>query len=385
MTRMLLLVGDVICDTTIEPRAIKSVLDEIAEGEEYLAVGNVEIPICDLDYGQRNEFKLMEWRADEGAAVLLRDSAFSATCFANNHTTSWSRSGAMRTMDVLRHAGLGVFGAGTDIASACAPWVDESRGVAFIGLTCAYMPHSAAERGVPGANAVHISTSLITDTDKMSEYPGDGLHIEFELARWSIQPTLEAVSAARRSGYDVLVYAHWGRLFSYEIQSYQLRIAELLAEAGANLVVGCHSHTVGPFASYRGVPVAFSLGNFIWSRSLLTTVRSARSRAGVKARQWSRIGLVARVRLDQRPWNAELVPVAMNPDSGLPMVARLDERRWVAGWIHWLSEYEIPHDDGWHSEDPGDGAEWFPLGYRPGSGPAAESGGPARPESNANA
>jgi len=42
----------------------------------------------------------------------------------------------------------------------------------------------------------------------------------------------------------------------------QREIAHLLIDSGANLIVGCHSHCVGPIETYKDSKIYYSLGNF---------------------------------------------------------------------------------------------------------------------------
>lgn len=97
----------------------------------------------------------------------------------------------------------------------------------------------------------------------------------------------ELVQQEYELGRVVVVYAHWGD--EYVDSSARLRpIADLFIESGAALVVGSHPHVVLGSEEIKGVPVYYSLGNFIfdqyWDESVTRglALETYFSRAGVK-------------------------------------------------------------------------------------------------------
>ena len=76
----------------------------------------------------------------------------------------------------------------------------------------------------------------------------------------------EAVRVAKEKHRYVIVYIHWGTENVLEPDYLQLEQAKGLAEAGADLIVGNHSHCLQPVDIVDGVPVIYSLANF-WFNS----------------------------------------------------------------------------------------------------------------------
>ena len=64
----------------------------------------------------------------------------------------------------------------------------------------------------------------------------------------------------------MIVYIHWGTENTTEIDWAQRDQAKMIAEAGADLIVGDHPHCLQPLAYVNDVPVIYSLGNF-WFNS----------------------------------------------------------------------------------------------------------------------
>lgn len=79
------------------------------------------------------------------------------------------------------------------------------------------------------------------------------------------------VTEARSKADIVLVSMHWGAENKQEVTAEQKRLAKLIADLGADAVIGHHSHTVQPIEWVEGsggnrTLVIYSLGNFISSQ-----------------------------------------------------------------------------------------------------------------------
>ena len=72
----------------------------------------------------------------------------------------------------------------------------------------------------------------------------------------------EMVSAQRAECDLLIVMIHWGEELLYKASSSQVKYAHALIDAGADLVLGSHSHVVGGIEKYNGKYIAYGLGNF---------------------------------------------------------------------------------------------------------------------------
>ena len=61
-----------------------------------------------------------------------------------------------------------------------------------------------------------------------------------------------------------IVYFHGGTEKIHKPDDWKVDAARKIAEAGADLVVGSHPHVLQPMEIYRGVPIVYSLGNFVY-------------------------------------------------------------------------------------------------------------------------
>lgn len=79
---------------------------------------------------------------------------------------------------------------------------------------------------------------------------------------------IKDIEKAEKLGDLTIVFPHWGDEYVYDETSYQKDYAKVMAEAGADLIIGAHPHVVEPLKyiktkDKRNVPVYYSLGNFI--------------------------------------------------------------------------------------------------------------------------
>ncbi len=84
----------------------------------------------------------------------------------------------------------------------------------------------------------------------------------------------EDIENARKDGAEfVIAYCHWGREYTDEITEKQEGFAYMVANAGADYLMGSHSHCLQPYEVLktddgREVPVLYSGGNFLSDMSI---------------------------------------------------------------------------------------------------------------------
>ncbi len=79
----------------------------------------------------------------------------------------------------------------------------------------------------------------------------------------------EAVQAEIRKAKElfplVIVSFHWGQEKLYVPTDNQIRLGRMAVDAGADLVIGHHSHRIQPIEFYEGSLICYSLGNFCFA------------------------------------------------------------------------------------------------------------------------
>ena len=79
---------------------------------------------------------------------------------------------------------------------------------------------------------------------------------------------LESVRQAIRTNNKIICLFHWG----YELEAYPLpydrEFAHKLIDIGVSAVIGCHAHRVQQIEFYKGTPIVYGLGNFLFPHSV---------------------------------------------------------------------------------------------------------------------
>ncbi|GAA1753303.1 CapA family protein [Luedemannella helvata] len=188
------------------------------------------------------EPKRFHFRAPDSAYPALAAAGVDVVSLANNHALDYGRVGLTDTLESAEEAGMPTVGAGRTAADAYAPWIAEVKGVkvAFLGLS---QIAELADRWAPAANR-------------------SGVAMAFDEKR-----SVAAVKAARKKADIVVVYLHWGYEGVECPNSQQKSFAGVLSRAGADLIVGVHSHLLqGGGWLNKNTYVQYGLGNFVWWR-----------------------------------------------------------------------------------------------------------------------
>lgn len=197
-----------------------------------LSVANLEVPLCN-----RGEAIIKDGPVLFGppeAVVGLKAGGFDAACLANNHVRDMGPEALLETMQVVGAAGMEVFGAGANEPEAAQPLFVERRGTRVGLVAVAENEFSVGGSKSAGANAYR---------------PG---------------PNVMAVARARKECEILLVFVHGGSEYCPIPSPRMVRDYRALAEAGADAVIGHHPHTVQGMELHGGVPIVYSLGNFLF-------------------------------------------------------------------------------------------------------------------------
>ena len=231
------------------PTALGPASDELAKGD--LTFVNLETPITSRGTAENKRYV---FRARDQAVPALTDAGVDAVTLANNHSMDYGREGLADTMDVARRGGLGTIGAGRDAAEAYTPWRATIRGVRVAVLAFDQVDDLASEWAAGPA--------------------WSGLAMAFGTER-----ALAAVRDARATSDVVVVLPHWGVEGDRCPTPRQKTFTAQLLDAGADVIVGAHTHVLqGAGRSGKGY-VAYGMGDFLWYSSGLYQPYS--SRAGI--------------------------------------------------------------------------------------------------------
>ncbi|MDY2509531.1 MAG: CapA family protein [Ruminococcus callidus] len=90
----------------------------------------------------------------------------------------------------------------------------------------------------------------------------------------TVDPTLlyERVKEADQHADYVVVYMHWGIEGVTYLEDYQLTTGNGLIDAGADAVIGDHTHCLQGIDFYQDKPIVYSLGNYWFNGKTMDTM-----------------------------------------------------------------------------------------------------------------
>jgi len=78
----------------------------------------------------------------------------------------------------------------------------------------------------------------------------------------------------------VIVFPHWGIEYALKHSQQQEQLARAWIDAGADAVIGAHPHVIQDIGVYKGKPIVYSLGNFIFDQNFSTNTQQGLIVAG---------------------------------------------------------------------------------------------------------
>lgn len=239
--------------------------------------GNFENPIIlrdEAEYELPEKSIYLHARAD--VAAYLDSIGFTTVNLANNHLMDYGVAGLTETIDTFSETGTAAIGGGLNKYQSNQIHYEDYDGfiVATLGSTDVGYQWGYSTDHQAGANKTRLTDLL------------------------------PAVREASENSDLVIVHSHWGVEYDSSPNPRQREIGRALVNAGADLVIGHHSHTLQPVEVYKGKVIFYSLGNFVFDQGWSKTKDSVLAQFKIKA-DGSR--------------SVELTPMKVNEASPTPL------------------------------------------------------------------
>jgi Putative enzyme of poly-gamma-glutamate biosynthesis (capsule formation) len=222
-----------------------------------LAMVNLENPLTRSTLRRPN--KQFNFKADPEAVKVLTEGGIDIVNLANNHTMDYEEPGLVETMATLDQAGIKAVGAGQDIKQARRPTIIEVK-----GQRIAYFGYYDAD--------FHAATESLAGTN-----PGYNDRVAAD------------IKAIRDQVDWVVVNYHWGVELAEYPGDWQIDLARFTIDQGADVVIGHHPHTLQGAEIYKGRPIVYSLGNFIFGGNSRTDYDTAVLRVALNSNRQMRV------------------------------------------------------------------------------------------------
>ena len=195
-------------------------------------------------------------------AGAIRRAGYDVISFATNHCMDWGRPAFFETLDILHSKGIQTIGAGADIFEARKPVIVDLDGtkVGFLGYNSILPQDYWATEERPGCAPLRGISAAVPKEHDQPETP-------VRLFSWPHPDDLDAMLediAQLRPQVDILMVSfHWGIHFIPKTLAYYQRYAAKFAiDAGADIILGHHTHILKPIEVYKGKVIVYSMANF---------------------------------------------------------------------------------------------------------------------------
>lgn len=178
-------------------------------GSDDYTVANLETTIIDTGTPREKQFR---FRGRPAYLDILKKGSVEGVTLANNHSWDYGDSGYAQTLRNLDARGIEYFAWDTVLYKS------------IKGLTFAFI--------------------------------GQAFYLQDHV--------LPLIRSLRDSVDFIIVVMHWGKEKEYRPNKTQIAMAHQLVDAGADLIIGHHPHVVQPVRTWKNVPIAYSIGNFVF-------------------------------------------------------------------------------------------------------------------------
>jgi hypothetical protein len=236
-----------------------------------LSITNLESPA--IDEGEPIAKTGPNLKSPVATVRVLKSAGIGLVTLANNHIMDYDYEGLCSTLDACEEAGIETTGAGNSLEQARKPFIRDIRGIRISVINIAENEFGTTQNGTPGCQPL----------DPVQNY-------------YTIQQ-------AKREADRVIVIVHGGHEH-YELPSPRMKETyRFFANAGADAVVGHHTHCISGHERYNGVPILYSLGNFLFDKHYTGSVTP-----------WH-VGMMAELEITEEGVKCHLHPFVQNAEK----------------------------------------------------------------------
>lgn len=247
-------VGDIMPGGVLNGTSKEYVSSEI---KQLLATGDLRIATLEtaignepIYYEEKMKRKADVIYAEDDDLKRLVELNINIVSLANNHFFDLGSEGATHTIQLLDKLGIKHCGAGRNLKEASEPVVEiiNGKSIAFLAF-CDWRDETTG--WCPFATETTAGVNPMYDD-----------YVVAEIKKY-------------RSLYDyIIIMPHWGIEYDHKPSVNVYKTSLKMLKAGANIILGGHTHCVQPIINRNGTSVVFSMGNFLFPDRLICPPRS---------------------------------------------------------------------------------------------------------------
>ena len=183
--------------------------------------------------------KQYDFFAPASAISAFKGAGVSLITEANNHGEDCGPAGLQMALTTRAQTGFTILGIGQNAAQAFTPYTTT----------------------IHGQHIAIIAATQVIDSDLQTAWTATATQPGLASA-YDVNDLVAAVEAARKTADTVVVYLHWGTELDACPNPLQEPLAQVLVQAGADVIVGTHAHVLLGGGYLGSAYVDYGLGNF---------------------------------------------------------------------------------------------------------------------------
>lgn len=209
-----------------------------------IAAADHEYVCGDLPESYKVDYQQYTFLTPAAREGILKDFSFDVMTLANNHMMDYGTEGLASTIREIKKQGIETIGGGSDLSQAIAPYIKEINGKKIAIL--------AATRVVPQMDwyAQKTKAGLMTTYEQTDRFQ----MLKDEITRLKAEEHCDIV----------IMYVHWGNDSDKTILGNQITLGHGYIDAGADIVIGNHTHVLQGMEFYQGKLICYGISNFLF-------------------------------------------------------------------------------------------------------------------------
>lgn len=195
---------------------------------------------------------------DEQNAKGLAEVGFDFLAASGNHMGDGGQNALKRTVEVLTENNIQFTGIGKGEDEQLKPAIKEINGkkIGMISADDVAYFYWSEDPDVYGVNSFSVASNgtLTIDQEKVAK--------------------IKEIKEDNDIDY-LVVYESWGVEYTNKANAHQVDLAHMFIDNGADLVVASHPHWVQNIEFYKGKPIFYALGNFIFDQTHTVPTRQS--------------------------------------------------------------------------------------------------------------
>lgn len=260
------LVGDVLIDREQPDEALEEVRGLLSAPQ--VLFGNLEANFTD-DPHPAPSVGIPVIPGSKNLDAFAR-AGFKVFSLANNHIVDAGHATMLENRARLRAQGVQTCGAGENLEDARKPAIVEANGlkIAFLAYASVFPMGYEARSNVPGLVPLR-AYDLYRPALENYHVPGTAPIVQTVPDARDLAAVSEDIVKAREQADLVFTSFHWGDfLRPFHLTDHETRTARWCIDQGADGVIGHHHHILRGMEWYRGKPIFYGLGHFVFDLRL---------------------------------------------------------------------------------------------------------------------